>query len=316
MENITPPYLKPSDTIGIVATARSVTRNEIQPAIRYLTARGFMVKTAPHLFSKHYQFAGIDEERAEDFMAMVEDKSVKAIICARGGYGTIRILDLINLRKLQLNPKWIVGYSDITVLHSIINSWYGMESLHATMPVNFVNDLTGNESISSLVKGLTGEPLSYSIPPHPLNHFGEKKGMLAGGNLSILQSLIGTDADITAQDRILFIEEVDEYLYHIDRMMMHLKRSGKLKSIGGLVVGSFSDIKDNKSPFGSSAYEIIYSAIKEFNIPVCFGFPAGHTEPNYSLIMGRKVKLKVDENGARLTFQSPVNQESHENQLE
>lgn len=316
MENITPPYLKPGDIIGIVATARFVTRDEIQPAIRFLTANGFMVKTSPHLFSQHYQFGGTDEERALDFMEMVEDRSVKAILCARGGYGTVRLLDSINLRKLQLNPKWIIGYSDITVLHSIVSSWYGMETLHATMPINFTNDILGSESINSLIKVLLGESLSYKVAHHSLNRFGKGSGLLIGGNLSILNSLIGTDADISAQDRILFIEDVDEYLYHIDRMMMHLKRSGKLKAISGLVVGSFSDMRDNKVPFGSDAYEIIYSVIKDYNIPVCFGFPAGHSEPNNPLIIGRKVNLTVDEEGAELVFENSSNLTVLDNQEE
>lgn len=316
MENITPPYLKPGDTIGIVAPARFVTRDEMQPAIRFLTAQGFMVKTSPHLFSQHHQFAGTDEERAEDLMEMIEDKSVRAILCARGGYGTVRILDLLNLRKLQLNPKWIIGYSDITVLHSIISSWYGLETLHATMPINYASDISGNESINNLVKALTGQNLNYRIQHHAFNQFGTATGLLAGGNLSILNSLIGTDADFAAQDRILFIEDLDEYLYHIDRMMMHLKRSGKLKAITGLVVGSFSDMRDNKTPFGSDAYEIIYSVMKDYNIPVCYGFPAGHVEPNYSLIIGRKVSLTVNEEGAELIFSGATNQGALENQEE
>ncbi|MGE0077604.1 MAG: LD-carboxypeptidase [Bacteroidales bacterium] len=312
MENITPPYLRPGDTIGIVATARFVSRDEIQPAIRFLTAHGFMVKTSPHLFSQQHQFAGTDEERALDFMEMVEDRSIKAILCARGGYGTVRILDLINLRKLQLNPKWIIGYSDITVLHSLISSWYGIETLHATMPINLTNDISGNESINNLVQVLEGHIPSYKVPHHAMNRFGRATGLLTGGNLSILNTLIGTDADISAQNRILFIEDVDEYLYHIDRMMMHLKRSGKLKAISGLIVGSFSDMRDNKIPFGSDAYEIIYSVMQEYGIPVCFGFPAGHTEPNYTLIMGRMVELRVDKEGAELIFSTQTSQGVHD----
>ncbi len=275
-----------------------------------------MVKTSPHLFMQHYQFAGTDEERAEDLMDMIEDKTVKAILCARGGYGSVRILDLINLRKLQHTPKWIIGYSDITVLHSIITGWYGIETLHATMPINLTNDIAGGESINSLINALLGETLSYKIPHHPLNRFGTTTGILTGGNLSIINSLIGTNADINAQDRILFIEDVDEYLYHIDRMLMHLKRCGKLKAIAGLVVGSFSDMRDNKIPFGSDAHEIIYSAIKDYNIPFCFGFPAGHTEPNYALIMGRRVSFRVDQEGAELVFQPSPNSGIRENQEE
>ncbi|MDI3526236.1 MAG: muramoyltetrapeptide carboxypeptidase [Tenuifilum sp.] len=302
MENITPPYLQPGDTIGIVAPARFVSREMLQPAIRFLTNQGYLVKTAPHLYSRHYQFAGTDGERAQDLMEMIEDPSVKAILCARGGYGTVRILDLLNLRKLQQNPKWIIGYSDITVLHSLINGWFGIESLHATMPINFPESISGNESTLALVKALTGEPLSYTLPNHPLNLPGRANGMLIGGNLSMLSSLCGTTSDMSYNGRILFIEDVDEYLYHIDRMVMQLKRSGKLKSITGLIIGHFTEMKDNEIPFGSNAYEIIYSAVKEYNIPVCFGFPAGHSEPNLPLILGRNVNLVVDEKEVKISF--------------
>lgn len=304
MENITPPYLQPGDTIGIVAPARFITREELLPAIRFLTSHGFQVKTAPHLFSKHHQFAGTDSERAQDLMEMIEDPMVKAILCARGGYGTVRILDLLNLRKLQQNPKWIVGYSDITALHSLINGWYGLESMHATMPINFPENVQGNESTLALVKALTGEHLTYKFPPSSMNIEGSASGVLVGGNLSILSTISGTSSDISYSGRILFIEDVDEYLYHIDRMMMQLKRSGKLKAISGLIVGYFSDMKDNSTPFGSDAYEIIYSAVKEYRIPVCFGFPAGHSEPNFPLIMGRTVDLKVSNEGAFIEFHS------------
>ena len=308
MENITPPYLKPGDTVGIIAPARFVSHEDVNPAIRFLTARGFIVKTAPSLFAKHFQFAGSDSERASDFMEMVNDSNVKAILCARGGYGTVRILDRINLRKLQLKPKWIVGYSDITVLHSIITSWFGIETLHATMPVNFPKNINDSESASSMVDVLMGRNPAYSIPHHPLNRKGTATGFLTGGNLSILASLIGTDADTSTQERILFIEDVDEYLYHVDRMMLQLKRAGKLKSIAGLVVGHFSEMKDNNIPFGLDAYQIISEAVKEYRIPVCFGFPAGHQDPNLPLIMGRKVQLVVNSQGASLTFHESSSQ--------
>ncbi|HDP74979.1 MAG TPA: LD-carboxypeptidase [Bacteroidales bacterium] len=302
MENITPPYLQPGDTIGIVAPARSITREELQPAIRFLTSQGFLVKTAPHLYSKHYHFAGTDGERAQDLMEMIENPQVKAILCARGGYGTIRILDLLNLRKLQQNPKWIIGYSDITALHSLISGWFGIETLHATMPINFPDSVQGNQSTMALISALKGETLHYELKHHPLNLPGHATGVLIGGNLSVLSSLSGTTSDMSYSGRILFIEDVDEYLYHIDRMIMQLKRSGKLKSIAGLIVGHFSDMKDNAEPFGSDAYEIIYSAVKEHRIPVCFGFPAGHDEPNLPLIIGRIVELKVSDEGAKIGF--------------
>lgn len=308
MENVTPPYLQPGDTIGIVAPARSVTREEIQPAIRFLTSQGFLVKTAPHLYSKHYQFAGTDGERALDLMEMIEDESVKAILCARGGYGTVRIIDLLNLRKLQHNPKWIIGYSDITYLHSLVTGWFGIETLHATMPINFPDSVKGNQSTMVLINALKGEPLQYEIKHHPLNLPGQATGVLIGGNLSILSSLCGTASDISYSGRILFIEDVDEYLYHIDRMIMQLKRSGKLKSIVGLIVGHFNDMKDNIEPFGFDAYEIIYNAVKEYHIPVCFGFPAGHDEPNLPLIIGRTVELKVSDEGAKLEFHKDLSE--------
>lgn len=266
-----------------------------------------MVKTSPHLYAEFNQFAGTDAQRATDLLAMIEDKSVRAILCARGGYGTVRLLDLVNFRKLQLNPKWIVGFSDITVLHSYLNGWYGIETIHATMPINFPNDIKGNDSIDSLLRLLTGENPTYTVEPHPFNRMGKAEGVLAGGNLSIIASLAGTDADINAQNKILFIEDIDEYLYHIDRMMMNLKRSGKLKSIAGLVVGSFTDMKDNQTPFGQNAYEIISDIAREYDFPVCFGFPAGHSEPNLALIMGRKVTLKVGETGATLAFERSSN---------
>lgn len=304
MENITPPYLQPGDTIGIVAPARYITQEELKPAIRFLTSHGFLVKTAPHLFSKHYQFAGTDGERAQDIMEMIEDQSVKAILCARGGYGTVRILDLLNLRKLQQNPKWIIGYSDITALHCLISGWFGIETLHATMPINFPNTVQGNESTNALINALKGESLTYELKPHPFNQEGTASGVLIGGNLSILSTLSGTTSDVSYSGRILFIEDVDEYLYHIDRMMMQLKRSGKLKAIAGLIVGHFTEMKDNTIPFGSDAYEIIYSAVKDYRIPVCFGFPSGHTEPNLPLIIGRAVDLKVTDEGAKIEFRN------------
>ncbi len=306
MENITPPPLKPGDCIGIVAPARKVVQQEILPAIKLLTIKGFIIKTSPHLFAEHHQFAGTDEQRAQDLMDMIEDKSVKAILCARGGYGTVRLLDHLNLRKLQLNPKWIVGYSDITVLHNYLNGWYGIETIHGPMPFSFPADGKDSETVDYLLNVLMGNNPTYHVNAHPLNRTGKAEGTLVGGNLSLLYSLAGTDADINPQGKILFIEDLDEYLYHIDRMMMNLRRSGKLKSIKGLIVGGLTDMKDNQTAFGASAIEIVANAVKDYDFPVCFNFPAGHTEPNLSLIMGRKVMLKISENDVSLTFEKPA----------
>ena len=310
MENITPPPLKPGDCIGIIAPARKVMQQEINPAIKFLTRKGFMVKTSPHLFSEYHQFSGTEEQRAHDFMDMVEDKTVKAVLCARGGYGSIRLLDHLNFRKLQQNPKWIVGFSDITVFHCLLNGWFGLETIHGPMPFNFPPDGNGNESLDCLLKVLMGENPKYTVNPNPLNKQGKAQGNLVGGNLSILYSIAGTDADINAEGKILFIEDLDEYLYHIDRMMMNLKHSGKLKSITGLIVGGLTEMKDNHVPFGFTPHEIIANALKGYNIPICFDFPAGHVEPNLSLIMGRRVSLEVNSNGSIVTFEKPSTAQS------
>lgn len=306
MENITPSPLKVGDCIGIIAPARKVLQQEVHPAIKFLTGKGFMVKTAPHLYASFHQFAGTEEQRASDFMEMIEDKSVKAILCARGGYGSVRLLEHMNFRKLQQTPKWIVGYSDITVFHGLLNGWYGIETIHGPMPFNFPADGLGNESLDCLLRVLMGENPTYTVAPNPFNKSGKAEGTLVGGNLSILYSLSGTDADINPQGKILFIEDLDEYLYHIDRMMMNLKTSGKLNSIVGLIVGGLTEMKDNHTPFGFTPYEIITNALKEYNIPVCFDFPAGHVDPNLSLIMGRKIQLEVNSSGSTITFRKPV----------
>ncbi|HCT29505.1 MAG TPA: LD-carboxypeptidase [Bacteroidales bacterium] len=316
MENITPSSLKPGDRIGIIAPARKVTQQEIHSAIKFLNGKGFMVKTSAHLYASHHQFAGTEEQRATDFMDMIEDKSVKAILCARGGYGSIRLLDYMNFRKLQQNPKWIVGYSDITVFHGLLNGWYGIETIHGPMPFNFPDDGQGNESLECLINVLMGENPTYNLSPNPLNKIGKAEGHLIGGNLSILYSLSGTDADVNPQGKILFIEDLDEYLYHIDRMMMNLKYSGKLKSIAGLIVGGMTEMKDNQVPFGSTAHEIIANAMNDYNVPICFDFPAGHSERNLSLIMGRRVKLDVKKEGATITFEKPAIVQSFDNQEE
>jgi len=316
MANITPSPLKPGDCIGIIAPARRVLQQEINPAIRFLTGKGFMVKTSPHLYSGNNQFAGSDEQRAVDFMDMIEDKSVKAILCARGGYGSIRLLEHMNFRKLQQNPKWIVGYSDITVFHSLLNGWYGIETIHGPMPFNFPSEGGENESLECLLKVLMGENPQYTVNPHPLNKPGKAEGYLVGGNLSILYSLSGTDADINPDGKILFIEDLDEYLYHIDRMMMNLKHSGKLKNVAGVIVGGLTEMKDNHIPFGSSPHEIVANALKDNDIPICFDFSCGHVDPNYSLIMGRKVKLEVINTGSTITFEKPSIVQSFDNQGE
>lgn len=299
---ITPPYLKPGDKIAIVATARKISEEELQPALKKFTNWGFDVVLGKNIYAHENQYAGSDERRLSDFQQMLDDPSVKSIICARGGYGTVRIIDRLDFSLFVKNSKWIVGYSDITVLHSHIHSNFQIETIHALMPLNFPEDGADNEALLTLKKSLTGEKLLYNIPRNSLSKQGKAEGILVGGNLSLLYALSATPSDINTSGKILFIEDLDEYLYHIDRMILHLKRSGKLKNLTGLIVGDMSEMKDNTVPFGKTAYEIISEAVNEYNYPVCIGFPAGHTDDNRTLILGRKILLNVNANETSIYF--------------
>jgi muramoyltetrapeptide carboxypeptidase len=287
---ISPPFLKPGDSVGIVAPARKISETELLSSVKILQNWGLKVKLGKHIYSSFNQFAGKDEVRLQDFQAMLDDTEVKAIFSARGGYGALRIIDSLDFTLFQKHPKWIVGYSDVTVFHSHIHTHTGIETLHATMPINFEKDA---ESLILLKKALFGEAPNYTLPSHPLNRNGESKGIIVGGNLSLLYALASTPSDIETKDKILFLEDLDEYLYHIDRMMMQLKRGGKLAHLKGLIVGSFSEMKDNTVPFGKTAEEIIQDAVQEYNYPVCFNFPAGHGNKNFPLFMGRSASLSV-----------------------
>lgn len=299
---ITPLYLGPGDRIGIVAAARKITEEELLPALKKFNEWGFEVVLGKNIYAAENQYAGSDTQRLFDFQQMLDDSSVKAIICARGGYGTIRIIDKINFSSLIKNPKWIIGYSDATVLHSHLHSHFGTETLHAAMPLNFPPDGIDDESLKTLRKALTGEKLNYSIIHDILSRQGEVSGILVGGNLSLLYALASTPSDINTSGKILFIEDLDEYLYHIDRMIMQLKRSGKLKNLAGLIVGGMFEMKDNAVPFGKTAYEIVRDAVKEYNYPVCIGFPAGHSDDNRALILGRKILLEVGPSETKINF--------------
>ncbi|HXC04205.1 MAG TPA: LD-carboxypeptidase [Bacteroidia bacterium] len=283
----TPPYLKPGDTIGVVAPARKITREELAPALERIQSWGLQTRCAPNLFGSCNQFSGTDAERLSDLQAMLDDPSVKAIISARGGYGTLRIADGIDFSGFLKAPKWIIGYSDITVLHSLVHAW-GVETLHATMPISFGKD---QDSVESLRKTLFGELPSYILPVHACNISGKVSAPLVGGNLSLIYAMSGGKADLDTRGKILFLEDLDEYLYHLDRMMMNLKRSGKLAELKGLVVGGLTEMKDNTIPFGKTAEEIIYDAVKDYDYPVCFGLDAGHTTRNMALILGRTALL-------------------------
>ena len=294
----TPPYLKKGDKIGIVACAGKISSEPIQPAIAILKGWGLQVVVGKNVFKPYNQFAAKDDERAADLQTMLDEPSVKAIISARGGYGTIRIIDKINFSKFKKHPKWVIGYSDITVLHSHIHN-FGIETIHAAMPIGFA---TNKEATETLRKALFGEALNYEIKSHPLNRKGNATAQLVGGNLTLLHALTGSVSDMDTKGKILFIEDLDEYLYHLDRMMMNLKRSGKLKHLKGLIVGGFTDMKDNAVPFGKTVEEIIIDAVKEYKYPVCFNFPAGHIDRNLALVFGKKIKLSVGKNKITLSL--------------
>lgn len=299
---ITPKPLKPGDKIGIVAPSRKVTSEDLEEAINLLNQWGYEVVLGDNIYDVHYQYAGHDDIRAGNFEQMISNPDIKAILCARGGYGTVRLLEKLNTDVIINNPKWVIGYSDITVLHSYFNKIIGCETIHGSMPINCLKETTENGTWKKLQQLLTGHLPVYNIPAHPLNKTGQSDGMLVGGNLSVLFSLRGTFCDIETDNRILFIEDLDEYLYHIDRMMMNLRISGKLKKLKGLIVGSMSDMKDNTVPFGKNAYEIIADAVSDYDFPVLFDFPAGHCEPNLPVILGRKISLNVRETEAKIEF--------------
>ncbi len=296
---IRPPALKQGDTIGILSTARKIDPTELEPAIALLKEWGFKVQTAPNLFKEEHQFAGTDNERLEDLQGCIDDPEIKAILCARGGYGTIRILDGVNFSSLLKAPKWIAGYSDVTALHNQL-SRLGIESLHSTMPINFSTNTT--EAVESLRQALIGEALSYTVPTHPFNRIGIGRGKITGGNLSMVYSQAGSPTSLETSGNILFLEDLDEYLYHIDRMMYNLKRNGCFTKPAGVIIGGMSDMNDNTIPFGETAEEIIHRHMSEFEYPVCFGFPAGHLADNRTLIFGRNATLNVSEKEVKLTF--------------
>jgi muramoyltetrapeptide carboxypeptidase len=310
---ITPPYLKTGDKVAIIATARKVSFAEMEPAIAKLKSWGLKVLTGNYLTADFNQFAGTDEERTADLQQMLDDPEIKAIFCARGGYGSVRIIDRLDFTRFVVSPKWIVGYSDITVFHSHINRNFGIETLHGTMPINFPGDGSLTPSTESLRKTLFGEDINYRFASHPLNRMGTASGEVIGGNLSMLYSLSASSSDVATEGKILFIEDVDEYLYHIDRMMMNLKRAGKLSHLAGLVVGGLTGMNDNTIPYGHTAEEIIAGAVAEYDYPVCFSFPAGHQDNNFALILGRQAELSVaDESELRfLHTSSRINSITH-----
>ncbi|PSR56558.1 LD-carboxypeptidase [Adhaeribacter arboris] len=297
---IFPPTLQPGDKIAICALARKITLAEIQPAIQILTSWGLEVVIGKSLAGDFHQFAGNDELRISDLQTMLDNPELKAIISARGGYGTTRLLDQIDFTLFEQHPKWIVGFSDITALLCHLFG-KGYASIHGIMPSLFGR--AGSEAaIESLHRVLFGEPISYQAPGHTFNRLGEASGRLIGGNISLLNTIIGTPSDVDYAGKILFVEEIDEYLYNLDRMLVQLKRCGKLANLAGLIVGHMTDMRDNPIPFAKTAYEIIREHTANYTYPICFDFPTGHETHNLALICGKQAHLKVNENGSFLEY--------------
>ncbi|MBR1517251.1 MAG: LD-carboxypeptidase [Bacteroidales bacterium] len=299
-----PPQLHIGDKVAIVATARKITEQELAPAIELLTGWGLTVDVPDATYAHYHQFAGTDSLRAQTLQHYIDDPDTRAIFCARGGYGTVRIADKINFNNLSQHPKWIIGYSDVTVLHSLVNKMQCCETLHATMPININRQTFESQAVNTLHNILMGNgTATYSFSSDHENRPGDAEGEIVGGNLSILYSLRGTPIDIDTDGKILLIEDLDEYLYHIDRMMQNLRLGGKLNGLKALIVGQMSDLHDNAVPFGQQAYDIIRSAVEDFDYPVCFNAPIGHTgDQNHAIPLGRNIHLSVSSHLASITF--------------
>ena len=287
-----PPYLKPGDLVGITSSAGFIMPEEIEPALKKFRDWGFEVKVGSTIGKRDFTFGGTDRERLADFQDMLDDKRVKAIMCARGGYGAVRIIDKINFAGLIHDPKWIIGFSDITVMLNHIGSNFNIAGIHSKMCNSFPDDWNladqvQKDTVESIRQCLTGEKMQYSVLPDIKNRIGNGHGPLTGGNLKTIESLAGSSSSVNTTGKILFVEDTGEYLYSIDRMFWNLKRSGKLSRLKGLIIGGFKIKKDDEGEeFGKTLEEIVLEKVSEYNYPVCFDFPVGHQKNNYALKCG------------------------------
>ena len=300
---IQPEPLKSGDTISILAPSGVLNNfdNKITKAINIFKSWGLNVVLGNHIYDKNGHFAGTDKNREKDFQKALDNKNIKAIWCARGGYGAVRIIDKLNFDNYLKNPKWIIGFSDITVIHNKLN-FLNSESIHAMMITGFEDIGQNNDSLSKLKNVLFGDSLSYSIASNKNNKAGKSEGIIVGGNLTLIQSTIGSKTELKMKDKILFIEEIGEYAYHIDRMLYSLKRAGYFENCKGLIVGQISDVKKNTTDFGRSINELILDVLDEYNFPILFDFPAGHEKTNFPIILGRKVILEVSKSDSKVIF--------------
>lgn len=298
---IFPPRLSLKDKVGIVAPARKISPGQLEAALHILASWGLDPLLGNHIFSaSHSYLAGSDDQRREDFQRMINDSEVKAIFCARGGYGSTRILEEIDFSPLQKSPKWIIGFSDITAFHLRLTS-IGVASIHGTMPI-FFDQPEAADSVDSIRKILFEGSCQVSFPAEDSNRLGEAEGEVLGGNLSLIVDALNTSSDPVTDNRILIIEEVDEYLYKLDRMFTQLRRAGKLRHLRGLLIGHMTDMKNSDLAFGESVQEIILHAARDYDYPVAFSFPSGHKNPNLAWIHGASARLDVSLSRVTLTY--------------
>lgn len=295
----TPPYLEKGDKVAIVCTARSFSSDEAIQAISLFESWGLQIELGSTIDVNVHQLGGTDEQRTEDLQRMLDRPDIKAVWIARGGYGTVRIIDKIDFSCFLKNPKWIIGFSDITVLHSHIHN-LGVATLHAIMPYSVPR--SAPDARETLYKALFNKDYSFRIETDPGNRRGTAEGLLIGGNLSIIYSLLGSGSSLNTTGKILYLEDLDEYLYHIDRMFYNLKRNGYFEGLNGLIIGSMTDMHDNQIPFGYDVKQIVLDITKEFHFPVCFKFPAGHISDNRALKLGTKVRLEVNKEETTLNY--------------
>jgi muramoyltetrapeptide carboxypeptidase len=301
---IQPPYLKAGDTVAIVAPS-GILKNrerEVQQAVDILKSWGLHAVVGKHVFSKSNHFAGTDNERCEDLQNAMDDSKISAIWCARGGYGTVRILDKLDYTKFRKNPKWVIGYSDITALHNQLHN-EGFQSLHALMCVSLTKDLAEvKNSIDTFKTALFGNPTDYTLEGSNYNRVGDANGELVGGNLTMLHTMLGSKESIDTSGKILFIEEIGEYKYHIDRMLQSMKRAGYFDNLKGLVVGDMSKMRKNTTLWGTSAEQLILDALKDYDFPIAFNMPAGHEKDNRAMVLGNTIELKVEKGKSSIVF--------------
>jgi len=301
VKKIQPPFLKKGDKVAIISPSFCLDENLVNAAVLYLNAWGLKVQLGKHTVKKYGPFAGSDQERLSDLQEMTNDPDIRAVFCSRGGYGLLKIIDKVDFSVLRSHPKWYSGFSDITVLHSWLNEVCGVMSVHGEMPLNFNSGDKSTNTFTSLKQALFGDPIIHEWNG-VFYKAADVEGEMTGGNLSLLYSLMGTRAEITTKDKILFIEEVGEKFHHLDRMLTSLRLSGKLEGLAALVIGGMNSIEESKIPWGKNVEETISGIVEEFDYPVFFNFPAGHISDNRAFYIGKQATIKVTGNKAVLSY--------------